>query len=61
MVQPEFFDIFGFGAFGFITATAFWALWTKRPLPQWAVRILLVIGAFGLIIDGTIVYLTYLR
>lgn len=61
MPDPTFFDIFGLGTFGFITAAAAWALKTYRPLPRRVVWLLLIIGILGLIVDGTIVYMTYLR
>lgn len=61
MLDPTFFDVFGLGTFGFITAAAAWALKTHRPLPRWVAWLLLTIGILGLIADGAIVYMTYLR
>ena len=61
ILRPEFFDIFGIGVFGFITGLALWASKTSKPLPRWAIRLLLVIGILGLLVDGVIVYRTYLR
>jgi len=61
MLRPEFFDIFGVGVFGFITILAAWALKTQRPLPQWTIILLLLIGILGLTIDSIIVFLSYLQ
>ncbi len=60
-LRPEFFDILGIGVFGFITVLAAWSLKTQRPLPTWSVVLLFIIGVLGLVVDGTIVFLSYLR
>jgi len=59
--QPEFFDIFGIGVFTFIVSLSIWALKTKKPLPKWVALFLLAIGIAGLLVDGTIVYTTFLK
>ncbi len=59
--QPSFFDIFGLITFTFITAVSLWALLVKRSLPRWILIILLFIGVGGLIVDGSIVYMIYIR
>jgi len=56
----EFFDIFGFIGFIFITWFAVQLLSKKKP-KRWMNIILLIIGVLGLIIDGTIVYMNYLK
>lgn len=61
LLRPEFFDIFGLGVFGFITAISVWALKTGNPPPRWSLFLLLGIGIAGLIVDGTIVFTTYFR
>ena len=60
-LKPEFFDIFGIGAFGFITVLSIWAIKTRGIFPQWTAIVLLTIGIVGLIVDATIVYTKYLR
>ena len=61
MIEPTAFDILGIGVFMFITIVAAWALKTHRPLPHWVSLSLLLLGIAGLVVDGTIVYITYLR
>lgn len=61
MPEPAAFDTLGVIAFAFIAAVSAWALKTRHPLPRWIVIALLLIGIAGFLIDGTIVYLTYLR
>lgn len=60
MPPPQFFDIFGIGVFGFIIALAVRGLRFKRPLPQWSLFLLLATGIAGLLVDGYIVFTTYL-
>ena len=60
-LPPEFFDIFGLATFSFITAVSIWSLKTGKPFPKWAVILFLIIGIAGLIVDGGIVYTTYLK
>ena len=59
--KPESFDILGLFTFSFITILSFWSLVSYNPFPRWAVFILLLIGIAGLIIDGSIVYQTYIK
>ena len=59
--NPEFFDIFGLIGFIFITWLAIHLLTKKQAPPKWASVILLIIGILGLIIDGAIVFINYLR
>lgn len=60
-LHPEFFDIFGLGVFSFLSVAAVWALRTHRPLPDWVLWVVLGVGIAGLIVDGTIVWKTYLK
>lgn len=60
-IRPEFFDIFGVGIFSFIAVIAALALKTQSDIPRWALISLLIFGVLGLIIDSTIVYLTYIK
>lgn len=59
-MEPQFFDIFGFLGFIFITVFSFFML-RGSSMPRWSVFVLLVIGILGLFIDGTIVYISYLK
>lgn len=58
-LKPQFFDIFGVGAFAFVTFWAFWAIKKRKPLPKWVSYTLLLIGVFGLTIDPVIVMTNY--
>lgn len=60
-IRPEFFDIFGIGIFSFIAIITALALKTKGDIPHWALIALLIFSLLGLIIDSTIVYLTYIK
>lgn len=60
-IKPEFFDIFGIAVFSFITIISYWAINNGNFVPRWALIILLTIGILGLIVDGTIVFLTYIK
>ena len=60
-ITSEFFDIFGTIAFIYITTVGIWTLKYTEKLPDWTAYLLILIGVFGIIIDGTIVYKTYLR
>lgn len=56
---PEFFDIFGLLTFAFILFIGVYSFY--YPLSFWMSVVLMIIGLLGMIIDGTIVYRTYLR
>ncbi|KKW17256.1 hypothetical protein A3C86_01370 [Candidatus Kaiserbacteria bacterium RIFCSPHIGHO2_02_FULL_49_16] len=60
-VRPESFDILGLIAFPSIALLSLYALITGNTLPRWALFLLLFIGIAGLIIDGVIVYKTFLK
>lgn len=61
IIRPEFFDIFGIGTFAFLTFVALWGLLRGEALPDLVLYLILFIGVAGLIIDGSIVYKTYIR
>ena len=60
-IRPESFDIFGILTFGFITILSVWLLKTGQTIPEWALFILLGIGILGILVDGVIVYRTYIK
>ncbi len=60
-IRPEFFDIFGIVVFCFIIVLSVWALKTKRPISKWALIVLFIIGVAGILVDGVMVYTTYLK
>lgn len=60
-LNPAFFDILGFSAFAFIILFAAWVLMYRRLPPRIVIYILLIVGILGLIVDGIIVYQTYLK
>jgi len=59
-LSPEFFDIFGFLGFVYIAVLSLLALQGKL-IPRWAYIVLFLVGFLGLIVDGSIVYISYLR
>jgi len=58
-IKPEFFDLFGIVVFLFIFCISMWGLKTNKKIPKWVLTVLLIIGILGLIVDGTIVFITY--
>jgi uncharacterized membrane protein len=60
MVSAEFFDIFGFVGFLILLFIGLWMLISKKKLPRWPAIILLIIAILGIVIDGYIVFNTYL-
>ena len=58
--RPEAFDILGV-VFSFFTVVSVRAILSDQSLPDWMVYVLLFVGVFGLLIDGYIVYKTYLK
>lgn len=60
-IRPEFFDIFGIVTFSLITYISVRALFFNESVPFWALIFLLIVGVLGFIIDGTIVYRTYVQ
>lgn len=59
--RPEFFDIFGLVIFIFLLIVGSWMLLSKKKLPQWVGFVILLVGILGLIVDGFIVFQTYLK
>jgi len=60
-ITPEDFDILGVAFFPSIIGIALYALITGNQLPDWVLYYLLFTGTVGLIIDGTIVDIMFLR
>ena len=58
--RPESYDISGIFVFLLLIIVSIWSLRSRKVLPVWLSVILLVIGALGVIIDGTIVYIKFL-
>ena len=61
IIKPEFFDIFGIFVFLFIIIISIQGLKNENLLAKWILITLLAIGVLGLIVDGTVVFTTYLR
>jgi multidrug transporter EmrE-like cation transporter len=59
-LPPEFFDIFGLMGFAYIIAFSLFAFTKQRAFPKWMLVILLLVGVMGLIVDGVIVYTSYI-
>lgn len=57
--RPEFFDIFGLGVFTFLTIVGYMMFSGKKKLPDWAGFTIFIIGILGLIVDGFIVFKTF--
>lgn len=60
-IRPENFDVLGVFVFASITAIALYALTADNVLPKWVLFYLLLVGVGGLIVDGMIVYLTFIK
>lgn len=60
-IRPEFFDIFGVFVWIFFIAISGRALYIGEAIPHWAVAVLLIISILGFLIDGVIVYKTYIK
>lgn len=59
--RQEFFDIFGLVIFIFLLIVGSWMLLSKKKLPQWVGFVILLVGILGLIVDGFIIFQTYLK
>lgn len=59
--NPEHYDILGTVVFLFIIGISFYGIYNELRLPEWVFIILLLIGAGGLVIDGSIVYDYFIR
>jgi len=59
--NPEFYDIFGIFAFGFITLVSGWMLYTNKKPLRLITIILLIIGISGLLVDSLIVYSNFIK
>ncbi len=60
-INPSFMDIFGFVGFVFIIFFAINLLKRNKIPEKWLTIVLLIIGVLGLIVDGVIVYINFLR
>lgn len=59
-LEPQFFDIFGFVVFVYITLLS-WLLLRRIYVKKWMIIILFLIGVTGLLVDGSVVYVYYLK
>jgi|AntRauTorcE11897_2_1112592.scaffolds.fasta_scaffold07689_2 hypothetical protein len=59
--RPEQYDILGLVVFLIIVGLGFWGIYSEAQLPHWVFILLLLIGAGGLLIDGSIVYDYFIR
>ena len=59
--RAEFFDIFGLITFALLIIISYPRLTNNIPLQEWEIYFLFVVGIAGLIVDGIIVYKTFLR
>lgn len=58
MVDASFFDIFGFIGFLYIFVISLF-LFIEKKLPKWTILLLLIISILGIIVDGLIIFYTY--
>ena len=47
-----FFDLFGLIIFGGLIFIGLFELYRKKPMPDWLAFCLIVVGLFGIIVDG---------
>ncbi len=59
-LEPQFFDIFGLVVFAYITLFS-WLLLRRIYVKKWMIIILFLIGVIGLLVDGSVVYVYYLK
>jgi len=59
-LEPQFFDIFGLIVFLYITLLS-WLLLRRIYVKKWMIIILFLIGITGLLVDGSVVYVYYLK
>jgi hypothetical protein len=48
----EFFDIFGLFIFSGLIFLGVYGLYSKKKIPNWVYFVLIVLGIFGILIDG---------
>lgn len=58
--RPEFFDIFGLAVFSFLTIVGYLIFVKKKKMPEEVEFAIFIIGLLGLIVDGFIVFKTFL-
>lgn len=51
-IGPTFFDIFGILIFLGLVLIGLWELYSDKPMPDWLAFAIIVVGLFGLIVDG---------
>jgi len=51
-IGAEFFDIFGVLIFSGLTLIGLWELYSEKQMPDWIAFALIVVGLFGLVVDG---------
>ena len=59
-LEPQFFDIFGFIGFIYVIVVSLLAL-REKFAPKWMFVVLLFVGLIGLLVDGFVVYTSYLK
>ncbi len=59
--RAEAFDILGLATFGIMAFLGARAVFFDHSLPSWTPWFFLIIGVLGLVIDGSVVYRTFLR
>ncbi len=59
-LEPQFFDIFGLIVFIYITLLS-WLLLRRIYVKKWMIIVLFLIGVIGLLVDGSVVYVYYLK
>lgn len=59
-LEPQFFDIFGLVVFIYITLFS-WLLLRRIYVKKWMIIVLFLIGVIGLLVDGSVVYVYYLK
>ncbi|MEK6906474.1 MAG: hypothetical protein AABW81_02540 [Nanoarchaeota archaeon] len=60
-ITSEFFDLFGIICFLYITIFSAYFLKINKKPEKLLLLILLFIGVLGLIVDGTIVYINFIK
>ena len=61
LTKPEFYDIFGLGTFTYLTGLGIWMLFLKKKTFKYIGISLIIIGILGVVVDGTIVYQTFIK
>lgn len=59
-IRPEFFDIFGVFVFTIIAFLSGRSIMLDMQIPHWGLLFLFLVSLAGIVVDGTIVYKTYI-